>query len=196
MKLKNFSYSLRNGILVGIGTLFLSIIFSLGSQFLLKFFGSTGLKFILLSVIILIGVLFDIIGVSSAAATESPFHAQAATRKFGAKQAVRIVRNADRVSSFCNDVVGDISGILSGAIGAAILFELITKSGGLEELMLGTLLTACIAGLTVGGKAAGKSLAIEHANEVVLRVGMFLAVVEDTLGITLFGNGVKKGRKK
>lgn len=62
--------------------------------------------------------------------------------------------------------------------------------------MLGTLLTACIAGLTVGGKAAGKSLAIEHANEVVLRVGMFLAVVEDTLGITLFGNGVKKGRKK
>ena len=196
MKLKNFSYSLRNGILVGIGTLFLSIIFSLGSQFLLKFLGSTGLKFILLSVIILIGVLFDIIGVSSAAATESPFHAQAATRKFGAKQAVRIVRNADRVSSFCNDVVGDISGILSGAIGAAILFELITKSGGLEELMLGTLLTACIAGLTVGGKAAGKSLAIEHANEVVLRVGMFLAVVEDTLGITLFGNGVKKGRKK
>lgn len=117
MKLKNFSYSLRNGILVGIGTLFLSIIFSLGSQFLLKFLGSTGLKFILLSVIILIGVLFDIIGVSSAAATESPFHAQAATRKFGAKQAVRIVRNADRVSSFCNDVVGDISGILSGAWG-------------------------------------------------------------------------------
>lgn len=196
MKSKDFSYAIRNGVLVGMGTLFLSAVFNLGSQFLLDFLRSTGLKFVLLVLIISIGVFFDIIGTSAAAATESPFHSQAANRKLGAKQAVRIVRNADRVANFCNDVVGDICGILSGAIGTAIIFELITQSGGREELFFGTLLTACIAGLTVGGKAIGKSMAIEHSNDIILRVGMFAAVVENTFGITIFGNGVKKGRKK
>lgn len=196
MKARCFSYALKNGILVGIGTFFLSIIFNLGSQSLLEFFRSAWFKFVLLGLIILVGVLFDIIGVSAAVANESPFHAQAATRKYGARQAVKVVRNADRVASFCNDVVGDISGILSGAIGASILFELIKQTDGWEELVFGTLLTAFIAALTVGGKAAGKSLAIEHANEVVLRVGMLIAFIEDSIGIPLLGNGPKKGRKK
>lgn len=197
MKGKRKSHPLRSGLIVGTGALFLSIVFNLGSQFILEFVASTALKFVLLVIIILIGVFFDIIGVAAAAATEGPCHAQAATRKFGAKQAFKVVRNADKVSSFCNDVVGDICGILSGAIAAAIVFELITKSSGVEELVASTLLTAVVAGLTVGGKAAGKSMAIEHANDIVLRVGMLMAVVENTTGIYLFGgNGRKKGRKK
>lgn len=195
MKVKNKSHALKNGLTVGIGALLLSVIFNLGSQFILEYLGSVFLKFFLLIIIILIGVVFDIIGVAAAAATEGPCHAQAATRQFGAKQAVKVVRNADRVSSFCNDVVGDICGILSGAIAAAIVFELLADPSGMEELFVGTLLTALVTGLTVGGKAAGKSMAIEHANDIILRVGMFMAVVENTLGINLFG-GTRKGRKK
>jgi len=197
VKNKKRIHPLRSGLIVGAGAFFLSIVFNLGSQFILDFVGSTVLKFVLLVIIILIGVFFDIIGVAAAAATEGPVHAQAATRKFGAKQAFKVVRNADRVSSFCNDVVGDICGILSGAIAAAIVFELISKSSGTEELVASTLLTALVAGLTVGGKAAGKSMAIAHANDIVLRVGMLLAVVENTTGIYLFGGGgKKKGRKR
>jgi CBS domain containing-hemolysin-like protein len=189
-------HAIKNGILIGFGTLVLSVIFNLGSQFMLDFLDSIVFKFILLFIIILIGVFFDIIGVSAAAASEGPAHAQAATRIFGARQAVKIIRNADRVSSFCNDVVGDVCGILSGAIGTAILFELIFNNAGVEDLVFSTLMTASIASLTVGGKAAGKSLAIANANDIILKVGMFIAVIERTLGITLFGSGVKKGRTK
>lgn len=192
---KGWSHALRNGILVGLGTMVLSIVFNLGSQFVLEFLTSTAFKFILLFIVILIGVLFDIIGVAAAAASEGPAHAQAATKKFGAKQAVKIIRNADRVSSFCNDVVGDVCGILSGAIGAAIFFELVTNASEVKELVLNTLLTASIAALTVGGKAAGKGVAIAKANDVMLKVGMFIAFIENTLGISLLGSGVKKGGK-
>lgn len=196
LKAKSRSKTFKNALAVGMGTLFLSIIFNFGSQFMLEFLLPTALKFVLLIIIILIGIFFDIIGVAAAAATEGPCHAKAATKMLGAKQAVRIVRNADRVSSFCNDVVGDICGILSGAIATAILFELLVNSSETRELLLSTVLTACVAGLTVGGKAAGKTMAIGHANDIVLRVGMFIAVVENTIGITIFGSGVKKGRKK
>ena len=196
MKSKKKSQAIKNGIIVGMGTLLLSIIFNLGSQFLLEFLSSTVLKFVVLMIIILIGVFFDIVGVAAAAATEGPCHAQAATRKFGAKQAFKIVRNADRVSSFCNDMVGDICGILSGALAAAIIFPLLVNTPEKMELVLSILLTAGVAGLTVGGKAAGKSMAIEHANDIVLRVGMLIAVVENTFGINIFGSGMKKGRKK
>lgn len=196
MKAKKKFHALKSGLMIGSGALVLSVIFNLGSQFILDFLPSIALKLTLLAMIILIGVFFDIIGVAAAAATEGPCHAQAATRTFGAKQAVKVVRNADRVSSFCNDVVGDICGILSGAIAAAVVFELMANASGIPELAASTLLTALVAGLTVGGKAAGKSLAIKHANDIVLRVGMLLAVVENTTGIHLFGSGNKKGRKK
>ncbi len=196
MKIRFNSKAIKNGIVIGTGTLLLSAIFTLGSQFLVGFLSSTALKFVLLVIIIGIGIFFDIIGVAAAASTEGPCHAQAATRKFGAKQAFKVVRNADRVSSFCNDVIGDICGILSGAIAAAIIFQLVTQDSGLEEVIYNTALTALVAGLTVGGKAMGKRMAIDHANDIILRVGMLLAVVENTTGIYFFGGGMKKGRKK
>ena len=190
---KLLKHAVKQGMVIGIGTVFLSTLVSLSSQAILSYLGPLTLKFILLIVIILIGVIFDIIGVAAAVANESPFHARAATKALGAKQAVRIVRNGDRVASFSNDVVGDISGILSGAIGAAIVFELLHHTS--QGVLIGTLMTSLIAGLTVGGKAMGKSLAIEHANDIVLRVGMLLALIENTTGIRIFGDGRKKGRK-
>src|SRR5690554_1632429 len=70
-----------------------------------------------LIVIIIIGVVFDIIGIAVTAASEVPFLSMASKKKRGAINAVRLIRKADQVSSFCNDVVGDICSIISGSAG-------------------------------------------------------------------------------
>lgn len=42
----------------------------------------------------------------------------------GAREAIVIVRNADRFATFCNDVIGDISGIISGAASTLVVIQL------------------------------------------------------------------------
>ena len=73
---------------------------------------------------ILLGILFDIIGVAVTAADERPFHSMAAHKIPGAREALRLIRRANKVSSFCNDVVGDICGIVSGSTAAVIVVQL------------------------------------------------------------------------
>ena len=63
--------------------------------------------------------IFDIIGVAVTAAREEPFHAMAVDRVSGAQQAIRLVRHADKVATFTNDMIGDVAGTLSGAVAAA-----------------------------------------------------------------------------
>ena len=119
---------------------------------------------LVLLVIVSIGILFDVIGVAVTAADPKPFHAMAAHRVPGAKEALKMLKNADRVSSFCNDVIGDICGILSGAAAAAIAVLLVAGgSSAVPEILL----AALVSGLTVGGKAAGKALALEKSTEIV-----------------------------
>lgn len=166
--------------LVGSGAFFLAVLASTGSQALLESITSLVLAFVLLVVIILTGILFDIIGVAATAAKEAGFHAKAARRVVGAKQALGLVRNAHNVSSFCNDVVGDVCATLSGAIGAAIVFRLVDAKGTSYTLLASTLMTAAISGVTIGGKAWSKGLAIGQADEIVFQVGRFLAWFQRT----------------
>ena len=42
----------------------------------------------------------------------------------GAKQAIWLVKNADAVANFCNDVVGDVAGAVTGAAGATVALRL------------------------------------------------------------------------
>ena len=86
------------------------------------------LSFAVLLLFIALGIVFDMIGVASTSATEKEFHSMAAHRVRGAREAVWMVRNAEKVSSICNDVVGDICGIISGATGALIVAHI--TSGG------------------------------------------------------------------
>ena len=86
----------------------------------------------------------------------------AADKVTGGKEAVRLIRNADIVSNFCNDVVGDISGIISGAAGATIIIKIMTYTNGENEMLFSILLTGLISTLTIGGKAIGKSMAINN----------------------------------
>ena len=51
-------------------------------------------------IFILIGVLFDMIGVAITASDEHIFHSMAANKVRGAKLAVKFKKNADKMSSF------------------------------------------------------------------------------------------------
>lgn len=140
--------------------------------------GEVGLlpAFAIILLIILIGVVFDIVGVAAAAADEYPFHAMAAKRIPGARQAIALVRRADRVATFAVDLVGEITAAISGAAGAAVVFRL-ASGHGLREDLAGTLVIGGIAAFTVGAKAAVKALAIRRANEIIFLAGRVIHAV-------------------
>lgn len=117
-------------------------------------------------VFILIGVIFDMIGVAITSADDKPFHAKSSKKIKGAKTAVKLLKNADKVSSFCNDVIGDICGILSGSAGITITNSIINQFN-FNPFTVTLLVTAIIASLTIGGKAIGKSIAIKNNTEIV-----------------------------
>ena len=132
---------------------------------------SMGVAFLILLAIILIGILFDIIGMAVATADEKPFHAMAARKVPGARAAISLLRNAERVSSICNDVVGDICGVVSGSASATIAAQILRNFELSWPQMVGLLMSALCAGLTVGGKAIGKSIAVNSCTEIVHTVG-------------------------
>lgn len=122
--------------------------------------------------IVSIGILFDVVGIAVTAADESPFHAMASRKMYGAKQSIRLIRHADKVSNFCNDVIGDICGVISGTGTATIVLMLVKDGSRLNTTMVSLVLTGLVASLTVGGKAIGKTLAIENSNLIVYKVGV------------------------
>lgn len=129
--------------------------------------------FAVLLAFILLGIVFDIIGVAVTAADEKPFHSMAARKTPGAREALGLIRKADKVSSFCNDVVGDICGIISGSTGAVIVVQ-IQSAFGMPGVVISLAVTALTSGLTIGGKALGKSFAIAKSTAVLQLVGRFL----------------------
>lgn len=162
-------------------TFFLSLVLNLGSNSVLSFLPLT-LSFLLLLFIIFVGVVFDIVGVAATAGEEAPFHAMASNRIKGAKQAIWLIRHADGVSTFCNDLIGDVAGTLSGAIGVAIVFKLSTFSLNLGEALATTGMVALIAALTVGGKSLGKSFAISNSTTILILAGRLLFSL-DRIGV-------------
>ncbi len=143
----------------------LSIMFSLLSETIMPNVNIL-VGIIILIAFIALGILFDMIGVSVTAADETPFHSMASRKVRGAKIAVKFKKNADKVSSFCNDVIGDICGIVSGSTGA-ILALTISNSMNIDPLIVSLFVTAIIAALTIGGKAMGKSIAVNKSNIIL-----------------------------
>lgn len=132
---------------------------------------SLPVAFVILLVIILVGIIFDVVGMAVASADEKPFHSMAAKKVPGAQEAIRLLRNAERVSSICNDVVGDICGVVSGSASATIAAQVIRSFDFSWPQIVTLLMSALAAGLTVGGKAIGKSVAINSCTEIVHMVG-------------------------
>ena len=117
-------------------------------------------------IFVFIGILFDIIGVSVTSADEAVFHSMASRKVKGANIAVKFKKSSDKVSSFCCDVIGDICGIISGAATAAIAAILVLKYN-FNPILTSLIVASIIASLTIGGKAIGKSFAI-NKSEIIL----------------------------
>ena len=147
-------------------TVMISAVMSLASSAVAED-ASIFFAFVALIVIILIGVVFDMIGVAVTAADPTPFHSMASRKVPEAPDALRLLRNADRVCSICNDVIGDICGVISGSASAVIAARVLVMQKTGSELVLNIILSALVAGLTVGGKAFGKTFGIGLSTEVV-----------------------------
>ena len=155
-------------------TIFVSGLITFLSDILMEVSTMT-VAFLILLVIVLVGILFDIIGMAVATADEKPFHSMAARRVPGAQEAIRLLRNAERVSSICNDVVGDICGVVSGSASATIAAQLLAKLDTFAwPQLLVLMMSALVAGLTVGGKAIGKTYAIRSCTSIVHAAGKFI----------------------
>ena len=123
---------------------------------------------------IFLGIFFDIIGVSVTTADEAVFHSMSSRKVKGANIAVKFKKNADKVSSFCCDVIGDVCGIISGAAGTTIAAILVTQFK-FNTLFTSITVAAIIAAITIGGKAIGKSFAINKSNIVLYEFAKFIS---------------------
>lgn len=120
----------------------------------------------LIFLFIAIGIIFDMIGISVTVADLETFNSMATKKIRGARLAVKLIHNASRTSSFCNDVIGDICGIISGSAGVA-LSSILASSCGWNLFFTTLLITALIAAFTIGGKALGKSTAMNRSTYIL-----------------------------
>ena len=123
---------------------------------------------------IFIGVSFDMVGVAVTASDEAVFHSMSANKVRGAKIAVKLKKNADKVSSFCQDVIGDVCGIVSGSTGAVISLKMMEMFGS-NNLFITLIVMGVISSLTIGGKAIEKAIAINKSNEILYRFSYLLS---------------------
>lgn len=151
-------------------TILISGVISMASDAVMEN-SSVAVAFGILFTIILVGIIFDIIGMAVASADEKPFHSMASRKVPGAQEAIRLLRNAERVSSICNDVVGDICGVVSGSASATIAALIIAGGDIRWPEVLSLVMSALVAGLTVGGKAIGKTFAVNSCTQIVHLVG-------------------------
>ena len=165
--------SVRNALTMGLGTFILSFILSLASEVSFRVVPLFISVFLVL-IVIFIGIIFDMVGMTSVTADIKVLHAKASQKVAGAKEAVDLVRNSARVASICNDVVGDICGTLSGALGAAIVIEILLENPNINGVILGVTVTSLIASLTVGGKAYAKGVAIKNGTPIIFFIGRLL----------------------
>ena len=143
---------------------------------------SMPVAFLILLIIIFVGIIFDIIGMAVASADEKPFHSMAARKVPGAQEAIHLLRNAERVSSICNDVVGDICGVISGSASATIAASILANFEFSWPRIISLLMSALAAGLTVGGKAIGKGFAVSSSTAIVHGVGRLLHTMHHLTG--------------
>lgn len=124
---------------------------------------------------VFVGILFDIVGVAVTGADEKVFHSMNSRQVKGSKVAVLFKKNADKVSSFCCDVIGDICGIVSGASASAVSVGL-AATFNWNLLLVSLTVAAVVASLTIGGKACGKSFAINKSDVILYEFAKIISI--------------------
>ena len=155
-------------------SLCLSILFSLISELMLSY-TSVALALILILFLMVANVVFDVIGVAVTACSIKPILDLSRKNVKGASFALKMVKNADKISCICSDVVGDICSILCGAGGVTISVLLIKLFPGVNSLILSLIINSVIASIAVLGKAIGKTYALNYSQKIVLQVGKILS---------------------
>lgn len=153
-----------------------------GLAIVLSFFSETTLvglplavAVIVLLLIVFIGIVADTLGTALAIEDVTAYSAMASKKIRGAKEAIRLIRNADRLCNICNDIIGDICSIVAGAMGVAIIARIFTAAGENGLFVYNVLLSSLISGLTVFGKAIGKKMALERSHEIVFRTAKIVS---------------------
>ncbi len=172
----------RHVLKVLIWTFTATVAFAFVSESVVRRMEAIGLAVFLLLIIIMVNIAFDIVGTAATAATEAPLNAMAARKVTGAQEGLHLVKNADKVANFANDVIGDVAGTVAGALGITLMSRALLAWPGTSELWLNILMTASIASLTVAGKAMGKRVAVTQANQVVFLAGRIIAGYRRTIG--------------
>lgn len=160
--------------LITIVSFFISLVFSFIGEVIIPN-AHILVSAILIFAFVGLGILFDMIGISVTVADVKTFNSMATKKVKGAHLAVRLIKNADKVSSFCNDVIGDICGIISGSVGVSISI-IVANKFNISLLAVTLLVTAAIAAMTIGGKAIGKSIAINRSNRILYRFVTVLSI--------------------
>ena len=171
-------------------TIFVTGLISLFSDYIMSVSGMV-VAFFIMIIIIFIGIIFDIIGVAVASADEKPFHSMASRKVPGAQDSIKLLRNAERVSSICNDVVGDICGVISGSASATIAAQVLNHFDFGWPQIVSLAMSAFVAGLTVGGKALGKTFAMNSCTKIISFVGRVVYYLHHPAAMF-----VKKKKKK
>lgn len=158
---------------------FLTILLSVLFNFLSSMAMTNAGIIVIISVIvvlIIIGVIFDMVGMAVASCDEKPFYAMAARKVKGAKVALKLIKNSDIVGSICSDIIGDICNIISGAASASLVLIITLNSDDLRSSIISIAVTALLAAVTVGLKAVFKKLAVNNSTKIVSAVGKMLSI--------------------
>ena len=132
---------------------------------------------IVLVLVIALGIMFDMIGMAIATCEEAPFHAKAAKKHSGAKEVIKLLKEKDKATNICNDLIGDICGIVSGSACALISVKISTILV-MDVVVVSLVLSAFVAMVTVGGKAIGKGISMNKAENIMYIVGAVLHIVK------------------
>ena len=155
-------------------TFFIAFLFNAGANIVIEHCNYIAL--IVFSILfIVLGIIFDIIGTAVLTAKESTFHAKSSKKIKGAKESIYLIKNSNRIASICNDVIGDICGIVSGSVGA-MLSIFIANVTSIDQIISTLLISSLISSLTVGGKAIGKKYAVEKSDIIIEKVGKTLSI--------------------
>lgn len=131
---------------------------------------------VVILVFVFIAIIADMLSTAITACDMKPFRAMASKKVRGAKEAIKLKKNADRVASIFGDIVGDVCGILSGAAGATVTSALITQSiVGFWGIVIASLVSAVIAAITISGKAFMKRYSMDHAENIVMHFAKFIS---------------------
>lgn len=130
---------------------------------------------LIILIVIMIGIVFDMIGVAVLTAKESTFHAMSSKKIKDAKKATKLIKNNVKVASFCNDIVGDVCGIVSGGLGAVLAISISNYLG----ITLATIIvSAIISSLTVTGKAIFKNVAVKKADNILFGFAKIISIFD------------------